>query len=313
MSANRRIKSVLGTLGLLASACGPAVGTGGSRAEWDVRGNYALTYDDALTLKLDLGGAVREVTAQGYGGVADFGTYQGQPLRLDLSEFCARPEVLCPSESLWSQVSIDQQDVDKRQTLYILSAIDNTTHTLPTGVRAEARGGLVDHSQQDTFVLGLGAASGGGQSCGALAVSLAGGRFHRAGEKLEVSTVYRDEKGAPCTPSDGGSGSDGGVGADGGTDGGTGLCAPHEESHLVIPAGAAVDGIVEGKVALGWLGACAFGPFIAGATLTLETGFTAQRIHDFDPPPYTPPHDADAPDAGSADAGSPDAGDGGAH
>lgn len=296
MSANRRIKSVLGTLGLLASACGPAVGTGGSRAEWDVRGNYALTYDDALTLKLDLGGAVREVTAQGYGGVADFGTYQGQPLRLDLSEFCARPEVLCPSESLWSQVSIDQQDVDKRQTLYILSAIDNTTHTLPTGVRAEARGGLVDHSQQDTFVLGLGAASGGGQSCGALAVSLAGGRFHRAGEQRETRTVYRDERGAPCTLPDGG------PAGDGGTDGGTHTCLPHEESLLVIPPGAAVDGITEGKVALGWLGACAFGPFIAGATLTLETGFTGQRTHDFEPPPYTPPPDAGTPDAGDGGA-----------
>lgn len=60
--------------------------------------NHALTYDDRLTLKLDVGGAVREVTQTGYGGVVDFGMVNGQRVTLDLTAFCAKPEVKCPAK-----------------------------------------------------------------------------------------------------------------------------------------------------------------------------------------------------------------------
>ena len=58
---------------MLAFSCG---GGGGNSTpeERDVSGNYALTYDDQLKIRLDVGGVVREVTQQGYGTVVDFGT-----------------------------------------------------------------------------------------------------------------------------------------------------------------------------------------------------------------------------------------------
>jgi hypothetical protein len=274
----------------------PATPSGG--ADWDVRGNYALTYDDRLTLKLNIGGAVREVTATGYGGIVDFGTHEGHPLRLDLREFCGRADVLCPSETFWTQVAINQDDVNRRQDLYVINVINDTVRNLPAGQRAEVRGGLVNHAQQDTFLLGLGATSGGSQNCGALALSLAGGRFRHVGERFETRTVYRDAQGRPCAPPDAGVSADAGVGADGGT----AECRAIEERQRIIPPGAAAEGIEEGKVALGWLGACAFGPFIAAATLTLETGFTGRRVGEFDPPPFTPTPPM-LPDAGTPDGG----------
>ena len=59
-------------------------------------------------------------------------------------------------------------------------------------------------------------------------------------------------------------------------------------TQLVVPPGAKVDGIKEGKVFLGWAGGCAFGPILAGATLTLETGYVGARTGNYDPPPFTP-------------------------
>src|SRR5437899_1811853 len=96
-----RLRILLFALSL--SACIPRGAGDGGVDPRDVRGNYALTYDDKLLLQLNLGGAVREVTQVGYGGIVDFGTWQGQPVRLDLTQFCARPEVQCPSEAYWSK------------------------------------------------------------------------------------------------------------------------------------------------------------------------------------------------------------------
>src|SRR4051812_321230 len=93
----------------------------------DVTGNYDVTYDNHLTLKLNLGGAERTVTQEGYGAIADFGVYQGQPLKLDLTQFCAKPEVKCPSEQFWGKVAIDQPDLNANTfDLQTLRVIDNT-------------------------------------------------------------------------------------------------------------------------------------------------------------------------------------------
>lgn len=294
------------TLLLLAAvACGGgAPPPAGAFDERDVRGNYALTYDDVLRLKLSVGGAVREVTRDGYGGIVDFGSVEGQPARLDLTAFCAKAEVRCPSEAFWTKVAIDQPELRKSGAmLQPLQVVNDTVHTLDAGVRAEALGGLVDHVKDDTFLLGLGVSGGASGGCAALALSLAGGRFTREGERFEERTVYRDAAGRACAPSDGGA--DGGaLGHDAGaadTDagataqdagladgGGAATCRAVLERQRVYDAGAPVDGIAEGKVFLGWAGACAFGPFLAGATLTLETGFNGRRTGPFEPPPFTP-------------------------
>lgn len=291
-----RISPLLFALSL--SACLPP-GEGGDGGDpRDVRGNYALTYDDKLLLQLNIGGAVREVTASGYGGVADFGTYQGQPVKLDLAQFCAKPDVQCPSEAYWSKVSIDMPDLKKnRLVLQGIQVIDDEDTMLDAGVHAKVVGGLVNHDDFDRFIVGLGAGAGQSGACAAFDVSFASGRFSRAGESMKQVTVYRYPNGASCDP-DGGT--DGGI-MDAGAD--AGVCGPVMVDQLVIPSGAAVAGIKEGKVGFAWAGGCAFGPFLVGATLYLQTGYSGTRTGAFDPPPYTPVEPVNVDDGGFPDGG----------
>ncbi len=301
-------------------SCGQVMnGPPGTRDVRDVRGNYALTYDDTVTLKLDVGGGTRTVTTHGYGGIADFGTVNGQPLTLNLAEFCARPEVACPSEAFWPKVAIDQPDLKANNfALQKLVVVNDTVRTLPRGQSAASFSGLVDHQQDDRFLLGLNGGTGSNTACFALSISLAGGRFTHVGERTEMMTRYHFEDGRACSVDDGGL-TDAGArdaGADAGrlmADGGVFHCTSYQVPVLVVPPGAAVNGIAEGKVAMGFAGGCAFGPVVAGATLSIETGFTGTRTGDFDPPPFTPaevvlPADGGAGDAGSFDAGATDAG-----
>ncbi len=276
---------------MLAFSCGGGGGNS-STEERDVSGNYALTYDDQLKIRLDVGGAVREVTQQGYGTVVDFGTINGTPTTLDLKAFCARSEVQCPSEAFWSKVAITQPELRaNRLDLQKLVVVDDTIHRLDAGTRAQSLSGLVDHNQSDKFLLGLGAQGGANQVCVALSVSLAGGRFSRAGEHEETAMEPRTESGHVCSLDagvvDAGAGDGGTIDAgllpDGGVD-----CTLVPVTRLVVPPGARVNGIKEGKVFVGWAGGCAFGPVLAGATLTLETGYAGTRTGDYDPPPFTP-------------------------
>lgn len=253
----------------------------------DVSGNYALTYDDRLTLKLDVGGAVREVTQTGYGGVVDFGMVNGQRVTLDLAAFCAKSEVKCPSEAFWLNAAITQPNLtSSRLELQQLTVVNDSTHVLPQGQRAASLSGLVDHAQDDRFLLGLGAQGGSSEACLALAVSLAGGRFTRVGERMETTTEGRTPQNRPCSL-DGGV-IDAGVSDGGASDGGVIVCTPTPITRRVVPVGAGVNGIADGKVFLGWTGGCAFGPVLVGATLTLETGFTGKKTGPYDPPPFVP-------------------------
>ncbi len=285
-------------LAVLVLSTGLACG-GGDPVERDVTGNYAIRYDDQLRLQLNVGGAIREVTTNGYGGIADFGVINGSAVTLDLTDFCARPEVQCPSEVFWTKVSVDQPDLERGYDLQTLVVIDDRQHVLDAGVRAAAIGGLVDHPNNDRFILGLGAGAGVAGNCAALGISLAGGRFSRVGEHEVTSLELRTHNGRPCS-FDGGV--DAGTLADGGVD-----CAEVEVTKIVAPEGAVVNGVKDGKVFVGWAGGCAFGPALVGATLTMETGFTGTRTGEFDPPPYTPA-EVVVPDGGfdaetSVDAG----------
>lgn len=178
-------------------------------------------------MRLDVGGAVRERTANGWGEVVDFGTVNGKPVTLDLAAHCAKPDVDCPSEVYWDAVAINQVDVHKKQNLYGLKVRDR--RPADQGGTGKTLDGILDHGKQDAFVVGLGANAGsggsGGAGCAALALSIAEGQFRR-------------------------------------------------------DAGGAVDGIDKGRVKLGWLGGCAFGPLLLGATLTVETGYTGTRVGD---------------------------------
>jgi hypothetical protein len=290
----------------------------------DVRGNYALTYDDRLKVTLHLAGAVREVTATGYGDVLDFGTWQGQPLKLDLTQWCERPEVQCPSEVFWTKVAIDQPDLKASGLkLQKLTVVNDTVHELDAGQRAAVVAGLINNEDEDRFLVGLGAGGGSSSNCVLLGISLSGGRFTRVGESFEDVTVFRTPQGAACNPdagiadagladagiADAGL-SDSGVADAGSFDAGAAdagpSCAPVQVKRRVVPQGATPSGIADGRVAVGWAGGCAFGPIVAGAVLTLETGFTGKRTGEFDPPPFTPV-EVTLPDGG-IDAGSLDGG-----
>ncbi|MFZ5441065.1 MAG: hypothetical protein ACOZQL_13740, partial [Myxococcota bacterium] len=139
-------------------------GGGGNHStpeERDVSGNYALTYDNQLKVRLDVGGAVREVTQTGYGGVVDFGVINGQPTTLDLTAFCAKPEVRCPSEAFWAKVAVTQPELrTSNLELQKVVVVNDTQHVLDAGVRAESLSGLVNHVDDDRFLLGLGAQGG---------------------------------------------------------------------------------------------------------------------------------------------------------
>lgn len=303
---------------LLSVSCGFGGGSS-SPEDRDVSGNYTLTYDNQLRFKLYAGGAVREATATGPGDVIDFGTVDGQPTRVDLTQFCARPEVQCPSEAFWSKVAITQPDLQtSRLDLQKLVVVNDALERVDGGVRgadggaalAPSLGGLVNHGELDRFLLGLGAEGASSSSCVALSLSLAGGRFSRAGEREETTMEYRTSAGRPCAPDAGTAAGDGGV--DGGTDAGARLadggldCALAPVTRLVVPPGAKVDGIKEGKVFMGWAGGCAFGPLLGGAVLTVETGYTGRRTGGFDAPTYRPAAVV-LPDGG-LDAGAVDGG-----
>ena len=294
--------SLIATLAFAGSCVVPPAPTGYDKR--DVRGNYALTWDDQLKFSLYLGGATREATATGYGNVVDFGSWQGQPLKLDLTAWCARPDVQCPSEVFWKKVAIDQPDLKASGiTLQKLVVIDNSVSELDAGVHAAAVAGLVNAADQNRFIVGLGAVGGANQSCILLGASLAGGRFSHEGEKVQTFTEYRTFRGASCDKDAGvlDAGTDAGANPDGGP-----ICGPVELQRLVIPDGAAVSGIVEGRIVEGWAGGCAFGPAVVGAVLTIESGFTGKRTGKYDPPPFTPV-EVTLPDGGF-DAGFVDAG-----
>jgi hypothetical protein len=118
----------------------------------------------------------------------------------------------------------------------------HTLYAWDADARAETVTGVVDH-RTDEFLFGLDAGSGASGDCGAIALSLAGGTF-----------VYRDAEGGSDT-------------AAGDFSGG-------------VSAGAGPVGIAEGKVALGWLGVCAWSGLAVAATVSIETDFTALRTAD---------------------------------
>ena len=274
---------------LVMASCGGRGGPGdGGTDPRDIRGNYNIKYDNALTLSILLGGGVRTVNATTDAGLIDFGYINGQPVTLDLNAYCARSEVVCPSEAFWQRVAIDQPNLSQNNfDLQVMTVIDDTVHVLDAGQKAAATGGLVDHNNTDRYLIGLGINGGATQNCAALAVSYSHGRFTHTGETVSNVTVYRYANGAPCN-ADGGVVYGGAPDAGGLPDGGQMTCSASQVQQINYPPGATVAGIAEGKVSLAWAGGCAFGPFLAGAVLLAETGYTGTRSGAYDPPPFTP-------------------------
>jgi hypothetical protein len=141
----------------------------------DVRGVYAVTWSDQFTIRLDIGGAVQEATSDG-SDVVTFSGPDGEPLELDVAAWCADPAVNCPSEAWPSRLAIDETDPTTVMDVHSLRAWD-------ADVPSTVVEGLVDH-QDDTFLFGLDGGSGSDGSCGAVALSLAGGTFTYDGAQV---------------------------------------------------------------------------------------------------------------------------------
>lgn len=129
-------------------------------------------------------------------------------------------------------------DEDEPQTVMAQHVLHAWDADLPGPVVS----GWVDHNN-DQFVLALDGESGGSGNCGALAISLAGGTFYYPGLVPDSSDPFAALMAAGVAENDGGP-----------------------------------TGIVDGQVAVGWLGVCAWSGLAVAATLSIETTYTAVRV-----------------------------------
>src|SRR5690349_20995535 len=86
----------LPALPLMMGAQGDGCAAGSTSAAPDVRGTWAIDYDDTIGVEVKIGGAVytRELGPNGGGFTV---THQGRPFSFNLD--CSRPDVVCPSEA----------------------------------------------------------------------------------------------------------------------------------------------------------------------------------------------------------------------
>ncbi len=83
----------------------------------DVQGDWDVTYDDSLGVRITLGGAVYEDTIGLEGGTIDI-DHDGTPISFDLD--CTRPEIVCPSEVWPATVSLEQRSAEYPHRMWML-------------------------------------------------------------------------------------------------------------------------------------------------------------------------------------------------
>jgi len=123
MIRNRLLVAVSTTalLPALMGAKGGGCGAAASKTPApDVQGEWAIEYDDTLSVEVTIGGAVytSEIGVEGGSFTID---HDGQPFTFDLD--CTRPEIVCPSEAWPDHVSVEQRAVQYPHQMFV---------TLPT-------------------------------------------------------------------------------------------------------------------------------------------------------------------------------------
>jgi len=168
---DRKITTTIVFLGLVPMLMGARGGCAqaiqeAKEAVPDIRGNYAITHDDAITVTVDIGG-VKETYDGLQGGVIDLGE-----ATIDLAAVCKYDHVHCPSEAFWKSVAIDQPLFDPLKKPYNpwLVRVVNVDPTKAEAYMME-RGGLVNQHGDLTIGLGLGAVAGPG--CALIGASIA--------------------------------------------------------------------------------------------------------------------------------------------
>ncbi len=95
-------------LPMLAGAQGDGCAANSTSPAPDMRGTWAVSYDDSIDVEVTIGGAVYNSTLGASGGSFTI-THQGTPYAFNLD--CSRPDVVCPAKAWPNQVLVDQDDV----------------------------------------------------------------------------------------------------------------------------------------------------------------------------------------------------------
>ncbi len=82
----------------------------------DVSGRWAVSYDDSLSVEVDLGGATYQATVPASGGTVHV---EHGGVGFDFMLDCSRPEIVCPSEAWPAEVSIEQRDADYQHRMWV--------------------------------------------------------------------------------------------------------------------------------------------------------------------------------------------------
>lgn len=72
----------------------------------DLRGEWAVTYDDTLNVEINVGGQVYSGSVMGTAGSFEF-THEGETYTFELD--CAEPALICPSEVFAETVTLEQR------------------------------------------------------------------------------------------------------------------------------------------------------------------------------------------------------------
>lgn len=172
--ARYRILIAILLLAVAPSMMGAKGGCGGKLEEAklkvpDFSGNYAITHQDQITVKVTIGGATETYTGVA-GGVIDLGE-----ATLDFTEVCKYEGVHCPSEAFWNEVAIDQPLFDptkKPHNPWLVRVVNLDT---TTEAYTMERGGLTN--KDGDLVIGLGLGATGVPGCILLGASVATGVF----------------------------------------------------------------------------------------------------------------------------------------
>jgi len=93
---------------MLAGAQGDGCAAGSKSPAPDVRGTWAIAYDNSIGIEVKIGGAVYNAELGAGGGQFTI-NHNGTPYTFDLD--CSRPDIVCPGEAWPNQVIVEQRDV----------------------------------------------------------------------------------------------------------------------------------------------------------------------------------------------------------
>src|SRR3954469_18039158 len=107
---------VVPTLPLVMGAQGDGCAANSKSPAPDVRGTWAIAYDNQIGVEVKIGGATYTAELGAQGGVFTI-NHNGQPYTFDLD--CARADIVCPGEAWPNQVVIEQRDVMKQHQMVV--------------------------------------------------------------------------------------------------------------------------------------------------------------------------------------------------